>query len=466
MKNRFPTHALFTASSFLLVMRLMYPHLHQGKEPSQQVVAEVFDFNEKNTHWSPRIAMPHPSGQQGALVPGGKPAETLHPLLNDANGSMDHFYLSLLELEQRRRNRPVRVAHYGDSPTTADLITGDVRELLQERWGDAGHGFILIAKPWAWYSHRNVDVSGSGWAIDTAVGGKRNGEYGYGGAAFDGSTGAKSRLSLADGGYTKVELSYMASPSGGLVSISANGKQLKTIDTRADDRAPAFAGTDLPADSHTLDLRVSGGKVRLFGVVLSKATNGKRAGITYDSLGLNGATTMVLSRIFNQDLWATELQHRSLDLVIINYGTNESGFQSFVENQYEGELRMAIQRVRAALPAASILVMSPMDRGQRMDGEIRTMPTIPQIVDIQRKVASETGCAFFDTYDAMGGDSTMERWYDTQPRMVAADLIHPSPKGARLVAEAFVNQIEAGYMSYRQRHLPQMETAASGQIGK
>jgi len=463
MKNRFPIHALLMAASFLLVLWLIYPYLHQGKEPSQQFVAEIFDFNEKNMQLLPRVAVPQPPR---ALVPASKPTETPHPLLHDANGSMDHFYASLLELEQRRRDQPVRVAHYGDSPTTADLITGDVRELLQERWGDAGHGFILIAKPWAWYNHRNVDVSGSGWTIDTAVGGKRNGEYGYGGAVFDGSTGAKSRLNLTDGGHTKVELSYMASPSGGLVSISANGKQLKTVDTRADDRTPAFAEADLPAGSHTIDLKVSEGKVRLFGVVLSKATNAEGAGITYDSLGLNGATTMVLSRIFNQDLWTTELQHRSLDLVIINYGTNESGFQGFVENQYEGELRMAIQRIREALPLASILVMSPMDRGERMHGEIRTMPTIPQIVDIQRRVASETGCGFFDTYDAMGGDSTMERWYDSQPRMVAADLIHPSPKGARIVAEALVNQINAGYMSYKQRHLPQMETAASRQIGK
>ena len=59
--------------------------------------------------------------------------------------------------------------HYGDSPVTADSITADVRSLLQQHFGDAGHGFVLIAKPWAWYGHRGVDVQGKGWHIEAAT---------------------------------------------------------------------------------------------------------------------------------------------------------------------------------------------------------------------------------------------------------------------------------------------------------
>ena len=112
-------------------------------------------------------------------------------------------------------------------------------------------------------------------------------------------------------------------------------------------------------------------------------------------------------------------------MVIVNYGTNEADFASFIDHGYEKELREALRRIRAALPETSILVMSPMDRGQHSGGDIETMPTIPRLVEIQRRVARETGCGFFDTFQAMGGDGTMARWYTGQPRLVSADLIHP-----------------------------------------
>ncbi len=99
--------------------------------------------------------------------------------------------------------------------------------------------------------------------------------------------------------------------------------------------------------------------------------------------------------------------------------------------------------------------MSPMDRGTYLDGDaIATMPAIPRLVAIQRRVAKELGCGFFDTYDAMGGSGTMARWYNGHPRMVAADLIHPSPQGARLVAELLTGQMLIGYERYIQHQHP------------
>ncbi len=86
------------------------------------------------------------------------------------------------------------------------------------------------------------------------------------------------------------------------------------------------------------------GPVRLFGITAEKAG----PGVVYDSLGLNGASITVLTRMFNQDHWAEELRHRNPDLVVINYGTNEADFAAFVDKQYEKELREAIRRVRAA----------------------------------------------------------------------------------------------------------------------
>jgi len=110
------------------------------------------------------------------------------------------------------------------------------------------------------------------------------------------------------------------------------------------------------------------GAVRVFGVTLEKP----RTGVVYDSIGLNGASVSMLALLFNEKHWAEELRHRNPDLVILNYGTNESGFAAFLTSEYEKQLREAIRRVRAALPDTSILVMSPMDRGQKDGDEIES----------------------------------------------------------------------------------------------
>jgi lysophospholipase L1-like esterase len=182
----------------------------------------------------------------------------------------------------------------------------------------------------------------------------------------------------------------------------------------------------------------------------------------YDSLGMNGASTTVLSRIFNAAHWTGQLQHRRPDLVVINYGTNEADFDAFIDKQYEGELREAIRRVHVALPEASVLVMSPMDRGRRgSEGTIETMPTIPRLVAIQRRVAAETGCGFFDTYTAMGGEGTMARWYAATPRLVSADFIHPYPAGGKIIATVFVREVEMGLSRFKLRQSAQTPTAAA-----
>jgi lysophospholipase L1-like esterase len=396
---------------------------------------------------APMLAIADPNAPGWNAVAAANLSLTSKFLFDNA-GAMNHFYAALQALADGSRDRPVRIVHYGDSPTTADLITGDARELLQDRFGDAGPGFILIAKPWAWYGHHGVEVNGTGWKIDTAVGSMREAAYGLGGASFTGPIGAESTIHLDARSSTTVEIEYMQRPGGGTIDVSADGAPAGSVKTAGDDRQNGAALVALPPGTRVVTLRVSGAPVQVFGVAFGTGSKG----ITYDSIGLNGASTTVMSRAFSPEEWGDALQHRDPDLVVINYGTNEAGFGSFVDKQYETELRRAIARVRTALPNVSILIMSPMDRGTRSGDLITTMPTIPRLVEIQQRVAAETGCGFFNTYAAMGGEGTMERWYDGHPRMVGADLIHPTPQGARIVAQSLTGQLLIGYERYLQHH--------------
>jgi lysophospholipase L1-like esterase len=381
-------------------------------------------------------------------------------LLDDSNHGLDHFLEALRRTESGTAGAVTRIVHYGDSPTTADLITGDVRSLLQKRFGDGGHGFILVAKPWAWYQHKDVELNGSGWQSSAASHFEaKDGMFGLGGVSFTGAGKSRSHIVLETGAHSHFEVWFLRQPDGGTLAFSADGKTLGSIETAGDTKAPGFASFDVPGGASELELHVEQGKVRAFGVSAEKPGP---AGVVYDSLGLNGASITVLSRMFNAAHWAAELRHRNPQLVVINYGTNEADFADFVDKGYEKELREAIRRLRAALPEASILVMGPMDRGHRTGpGEIETMATIPRIVAIQKRVALETGCGFFDTFSAMGGEGTMARWYAAQPRLVSADFIHPYPAGGKMIAVVFVREIGLALNRYKLRHADKPPTASA-----
>jgi len=98
-----------------------------------------------------------------------------------------------------------------------------------------------------------------------------------------------------------------------------------------------------------------------------------------------------------------------------------------------------------------------MDRGQRdASGRITTVPSLPRLVEIQRQTAAQMGCAFFNTFQAMGGEGTMARWYESQPRLVSADFTHPLPGGARKVGVLLDQALEAGYRRYQAKYRRQL----------
>jgi lysophospholipase L1-like esterase len=432
--------------------------LPAAKVPGPELLTSLMDFTPEGTPEIPLVR--RVERVEEAAVPAPKPGGSL---LDDRSGALNAFYASLWRAERGQEPNVARIVHYGDSPTTADLITGDVRSLLQKRFGDAGPGFVLIAKPWAWYQHHGVKVSGTGWEMDPASRFiSKDGLFGLGGVSFTGGTGARDAIEYTERGPTEFELWYLAQPDGGKVKISVDGAPLGEVDTAGEENTAGFATLSAPEPVHLLEMEVESGHVRLFGVAAGRPG----PGVLYDSLGMNGASITVLTRMFNREFWTTELRHRAPNLIIINYGTNEANFAPYVNGPYEKDLREAVKRVQTAVPEASLMLMSPMDRGQRVGlDEIQTMPTIPQIVAVQKKVAGEMGCAFFNTFEAMGGEGTMARWYQGERRLVSADLIHPTPAGGRIVANAFVRELMLGYNRFKLRQLTK-SSAEQGNLNK
>jgi lysophospholipase L1-like esterase len=397
------------------------------------------------TAFEPR---PGPAGEPLLKHPDRRAAlpvavQTKPAMLEDSTHQLYPFYHAL-ELAGAKQG-VARILHYGDSPTTADSITADMRSLLQEKFGDAGHGFVLLAKPWPWYGHRGVEIRGSGWKIEAASQNRaKDGYHGLGGVSFTGTPGAVSHIRL-ETPHSQVEVEYLRQPGGGAFTVSEGNTLLGTVETEGE-TALGFARFPLPSGSGTdVTVAVTSGIARLFGASFQKDA----PGVIYNSLGVNGGQIQMVLRYFDRTQWTEQLQHQTPDLVILNYGTNESGFASYIDSSYGKELREVIARVKAALPGTPILIMSPMDRGERHgDGTIGTISTLPKLVAIQRQAAVETGCAFFNTFEAMGGEGTMGKWYGMQPRLVSADFMHPLPQGARKVGVLLDDALLAGYEQY------------------
>jgi lysophospholipase L1-like esterase len=388
--------------------------------------------------------------------------------LIDPTHSLDHFYAALL------KGGTTRILHYGDSPTTGDLITADARAMLQKQFGDAGVGFILIARPWAWYNHRGVEMDASSWKIDVAlVAQLKDGMHGLGGVSFIGSAGATAHWRTKTRQDT-IEVAYLSQPDGGAFAVDADDKELGVIETAprathedapepapptaASTKTPGYAAFEIPGGATKFAVRVTRGTVRLYGVELRGHSNG----VIYSSLGINGANVTVLSHLINGPHWSAVLRHYKPSLVIVNYGTNESGYPKFVDTSWAPEMREVVRRLHAALPDASVLLMSPMDRGEKnAAGEITTMQALPRLVSIESKVAAETGVAFFNTFQAMGGAGTMARWYAAEPRLVSADFIHPTSYGAKIVGELLYKSLSDGYNEYKLRQLNHQSTESS-----
>jgi lysophospholipase L1-like esterase len=444
--NRIPVKTALTVLTFvaLILLPQVAPALKNYKSLDPKNVASLFDFPLRKMPEDPE-ANPLASPAQMDEMRARRLAAIMPKNLVDPTHTLDHFYESLLKGEG------VRIIHYGDSPTTADLITADARGMLQREFGNGGAGFVLIARPWAWYNHRGVEMEASNWKIDIAGNSElKDGLNGLGAVSFRGAPGAVARWKLRDRSHSSVEIAYLAEPDGGEFTIEAEDNPIGSAETSAEVRAPGFARFDIPPGSARFTLRVTRGTVRLYGADFRRAA----PGVVYSSIGVNGANVTLLSHALNQAHWAEELRHYDPGLVIINYGTNESGFPQFVDTTWGREMREVVRRLHASLPGVSILLMSPMDRGERKaDGEIDTLAAIPRLVNTEARVALDTGVAFFNTFQAMGGQGTMGRWYSAEPRLVGADYIHPMPAGARIVGELLFSALRDGYNQYKLQQL-------------
>jgi len=366
--------------------------------------------------------------------------------------ALNRFYKALQATEATATGAHARVLYYGDSVVAADGVTSTLRHRLQKRFGDAGHGFILLANAWPGYVHENVSrVAGSGWKVSRLVGPySEDGFYGLGGVSFVADTmGSFARITTvssrrAEGAVGRFVVSYAKQPRGGDLALMLDGKTSTTLSTRAETLQTATAAVETEDGAHSLEVRSLGkGPVRVFGVDLERT----RSGVLVDALGIVGCRFRFLDKSDDAH-WAEQLAQRSPSLLVFAFGANESedGF-AYPINEYEQSAKAVLQQVRRAVPDAACLLVGPLDRVDKKGSRFVTRSIIPALNEAQRRLAIDSGCGFFDTFQAMGGAGSMGRWY--LKGWGSSDFIHPTVVGADKLGTWLYNALLQGYETYQ-----------------
>lgn len=336
------------------------------------------------------------------------------------------FYDALCELDSVKK--PVRIAFFGDSFIEGDIFTQPLRDTLQAVFGGRGVGFVPITSAVNGFRQSVSHTFNDGWATYSALESGNPVPLGFscytfvpsGGASVSYS-GVKASPRLAM--FNKISLYYGNLSSPSIVSINRNGKGAQPYTLQPGKGVMAL---NIKADSTRSASLSFGGGGQVYGVALEDTV-----GISVDNLSLRGNSGMALLNV-SEEMLSKFDSLRDYKLIILQYGLNVAGEGVTKFTAYENNMVKVIERIKKSCPGASILLVSVSDRSTKKNGEYVTMQSIPLLVEAQRRIASKTGVAFWDMYNAMGGSGAMVKYADNN--WANKDYTHMKFSGGRKLA--------------------------------
>ena len=373
-------------------------------------------------------------------VPATKKTGTAH-LYGEEH--LSSFFQALKE----RKQGPVRVLHYGDSTLAGDGIAKTVRTRLQANFGSGGPGFFVAGMDPRWMRRDDVRVNRTGeWNIKTILFGGNNGRYGLGGVVA--KPRAKSQILISPPKPKAVmgehfELYAQKSRRDEVPAFEVNGKKIDSI-KRVEHQA--FDQWILESEDpiSRVKITVSEPNLEVYGAVIEAAR-----GITWETTAVVGIASGSI-RQFDPAHLAEQTAARNPDLIVMMLGgneTNHGGLTTPEGRVYKEGFTAALNVLRQGAPNAACLVMSPLDQGVlNDDGRITSRPLIERMVTYQRQVSLDNGCAFWNTWQFMGGRDSFARWLSQG--LAWTDLNHLTEKGLHRIGNAFSDSLLQSYQRF------------------
>ncbi len=381
----------------------------------------------------------------------------------------------------------LRIAYFGDSIIEGDLISGQLRQQLQQEYGGSGVGLVPIAsivsgfrqtirhtfsRNWEtlsfmnrgaqkdplgiigytfiprtyYYEERVIETQTKPEILDSlgnvlspaqkGKSGKESRRISFKGPAWVEYSGSQSPGGASE--FRKIRLFYSHASPNSRVQVSYNGEDFTTFKLLPSDSllvlnlSPAAPVTKIRLQFDPND------PIHLYGVSFDEP-----AGIHVDNLSVRGFSGMYFNAIPADILSAFQGQ-LGYDLIILQYGENVSSSATTDYGFYKRGMLATVRHLQSALPGVPILIVSAHDRSIKVNGSFQTSPDIPLLVNTQGEIASESGCAFWNLFEAMGGQNSMPGFVNASPPLAGKDYTHFTRAGANKIAGMLHKLITTG----------------------
>ena len=370
-------------------------------------------------------------------------------------GGLDNFLAALRQT--KADGSPVRIAYFGDSMIEGDLITSDLRNSLQAAFGGSGVGYVPIHTVAADFRETIHETASTNWQEYNLVSPKLPAEFplGISGHVFV----PRVATAAADSADAPGE-SWVQFQTGQRFAPVRRFARARLFYGPGTEPAQVLATTDGHAVAHALDgtailneltltparparqLRLAfttPGPRPVYGVSFEGA-----GGVVLDNFSFRGNSGMSLTRIPFRELAAfgKALDYR---LIILHYGVNVADARNKTYGWYARAMTRVVDRMQRAFPGASILIIGMSDKSSRIEGEFVTDPSVPRLLAAQQQLAKRNHAAFWNLFEAMGGENSMVSWVEDSPPLANRDYTHVNARGARRIAGLLFDYLMAEY---------------------
>ena len=345
-------------------------------------------------------------------------------------------------------SEPVRVAFMGDSFVEGDILTADLRELLQDTFHGGGVGYVPVASPFTGF-RQTVKTTAKGWTPYNIMQRKSTPEpyvndYFVSGWVARATAGASTRWDMVDKRRHLTECNRAR-----LLFISREPSKIILKLNDGEEREFEFDGSDVvrqivveEEQIRSLEMRVESGAEGFTGI---GADFDSTSGLAVDNFSVrsnNGQAMFWSSASVNAQIHSM----RPYDLVILQYGLNIMQADRHNYSLYGEQVEKMVRYVESCFPGAAVLVMGVSDRSQRNEQGIVPMTAAVDLARSQREAAEKCGVAFWNTYEAMQRLGGMTAFVENG--WAGKDYTHINYAGGREIARQLYYALLQGAESY------------------
>ena len=376
------------------------------------------------------------------------PADSLITSIEEFRGDefdtpMHRLYEKLLAGQES-----VRVAFMGDSFVEGDILTADLRELLQDTFHGGGVGYVPVASPFTGF-RQTIKTTSKGWTPYNIMQRKSTpepyvGDYFVSGWVARATDGASTRWDMTDRRRHLMECNRAR-----LLFISRESSKITVILNDNVQREFEFDGSDVvrqivveEEQILSLEMRVDSGAA---GFTAIGADFDSTSGLSLDNFSVrsnNGQAMFWSSASVNAQIHSM----RPYDLVVLQYGLNIMQADRHNYSLYGEQVEKMVRYVESCFPGAAVLVMGVSDRSQRNEQGIVPMSSAVDLTRSQREAAEKCGVAFWNTYEAMQRLGGMTAFVENG--WAGKDYTHINYAGGREIARQLYYALLQGAESY------------------